>query len=145
MQKLAQDEPSRRRHLMILVGIAFLIAIGWQILTGSRSLVSFHTKDDAFTLTGPGGTSAVIAYADIEDIRSTDSFDPGTASGGGKAGSVCYGTWENDSIGTYTAFVDTDINTVILVETFDGTYAFNYEDENATRELAAALPDFADQ
>ncbi|MCH4032759.1 MAG: PH domain-containing protein [Lachnospiraceae bacterium] len=145
MQKSAQDDTSRRRHLMFLVGIAFLVAIGWQILTGSRSSVTFHTANDAFTLTGPGGTSATIAYADIKDIKSTDSFDPGTAKGGGTSGSVCYGTWKNDSLGTYTAFVDTDIDTVILVKTNDGTYAFNYEDEDATKELAEALPDFAAQ
>ncbi len=145
MADTRQDDRQRQKHLMLLVGIAFLVAIGWQILSGGRSAISFHTGEDSFTLTGPESTSATVLYRDITGIKEVSDFDAGTATDGGTSGSVNYGTWENGSLGSYQSFVDTRIQDVIVVTTDDGIYAFNYEDEETTEELARALPDFAAQ
>jgi hypothetical protein len=139
------DEKKRRQHLLLLVGIAFVVAIGWEIITGGPGAVTFHTQDTSMTLTGPENTSVTIDYADITKIQSVTDFDPGTALEGGTKNHVNYGTWENTSLGTYKSFVYTGIDTVIIVETKDTVVAFNYEDEETTQELAKALPDFAEQ
>ncbi len=110
MADTRQDDRQRQKHLMLLVGIAFLVAIGY-----------------------------------ITGIKEVSDFDAGTATDGGTSGSVNYGTWENGSLGSYQSFVDTGIQDVIVVTTDDGIYAFNYEDEETTEELARALPDFAAQ
>lgn len=47
MADTRQDDRQRQKHLMLLVGIAFLVAIGWQILSGGRSAISFHTGKTA--------------------------------------------------------------------------------------------------
>lgn len=138
-----EDSRKRQKHLMLLIFIAFIAALIWEILSGGTGAVSFHTEDEYMTLAGPEGTSIQINYSDITDISGTTDFEPGSAVDGGTKGKVNYGTWENDTLGTYESFVDTRIDTVIVIRTDDVTVAFNYEDENATGELLQALPDFA--
>lgn len=146
MKKQNATTREKQIHLMVLVGIAFIIAMGWELISNSgHGSIGYHTGEESITLTGPEDTSAEIAYADMQEITSVTDFDYGTAVDGGTKGSVNYGTWENESLGTYTSFINTGIDTVILITTEDTTYAFNYEDETATEELAKALPDFASE
>lgn len=110
-------------------------ALAWLlILVGAYTIYSQNHTVDYISIGVDGekiginiaGTDTIfLMFEDIEQIEYLKSFDAGIQKDGIKEEDFCYGTFENDSYGTYTMCGFPDVSEYIVIHTREGVYAVN--------------------
>lgn len=111
------------------------IAIGFTIISGILGDGAIHLDfgDTALTITGPQKDTCTVDYQNILSLDILSLEDPGAAVSGSENDDYRWGTWENETFGTYSLFAAKSVTQHILITTEDGSYiVFNYDDDATT-------------
>ena len=120
---------------------AVLFIVGYYLLnslTGGLNVsVIFGNGTDVLTLSGPRKTSEIVQYDDIASLELVGLDDPGEAvDDGGSNRKYYWGTWENESYGTYRLFASRKISVAIKLTKSDGSIIlFNLESDTTTTNM----------
>ena len=140
-RKLFGSSADQRLNIAVII----IIFAGVTIYTLFHPSTAFGLAfgDDSMTITGPDGApfAVTVSYEDILSVSQTDSLEIGTRLEGLSTDSCRFGTWENESYGSYTLCAVPSISNYIVLETREGMVAFNYESADTTSRLYAALLD----
>jgi len=126
---------------LILV-MVFVVAIRMQ----NAASVGIDFNDTQIVISGPSGTEPIsINYNDIQSITLLDNYNVGTKLSGVKNRRLYYGTFENDTYGTYSLCAVPSISSIIEIRTENDIVLFNYESNKVTTALSASMTEFVSE
>lgn len=136
-----QDRRNSRRNIAALILVLAIVTVYYVFTEQGAPSFRFFPQERTFTLTGAKQTQAVFSLDALITLELYEGGDYGTPVGGGKLplGGVYYGEWESESLGRYEAFFSEKTDIVILAGDGEKTAAFNFENEDSTRELFRQL------
>ena len=140
-----QDAAGKRKNI-IFIAFMLIIATGYYLFVSQGTpAFQFSAEKRSFAFTGSKNTSAVFYFDTLTDLDLYDGdvSDYGEPAGGGSViGGYNYGTWKNDSLGTYEAFVSTRMTAYIIARDDEKTAIFNTSNNETTRSLYEQLQRF---
>jgi hypothetical protein len=137
----------KRSFIINCVLLAAIVVIGLataRLRNGdsqSRNYLTFHNEGYISILDNLEQTHT-IRYTDITGLQYIADPDFGTAEAGTTVDDhLLIGLWKSSSLGEYIAAADDRINACILIETADGRYVINRENQETTNALFEAIND----
>ncbi len=132
-----------RRNYWREIAAALAVIILFTVLfgRGEESAIELQFEDTQMSIHGPSGAPGPVTlnYADILSLSLRDSLDLGTFESGLNTESCQFGVWRGGELGSYTLCACPAASEYIVLETAEGTVAFNYQDDDATEHLCEAL------
>ncbi len=128
-------DKQRRWNIIILI-VLFLIVIGRSILSPADTVL-VHMQGGALEIKGPNQLEYQIPTDSIHSVELAENItypQPDEESV-----NVVSGVFVNDQWGEYVLCVYPEISVCIVVNSSSGTYIFNYEDPQTTKDAYAAL------
>lgn len=107
--------------------------------------IKFSSSDEGLNLQGVRDTSVTIPFTDITSVEYVEEPDYGAPKDGGTEGKYMYGTWESSALGTYEAYVATDIKGCVCIRTEAMNYCFNIERSDTTEEFARSFGQYIEE
>ncbi len=135
--ELPEKKRTMTKRLNILALIAIVIIGGFMMLQNNDIL--FQLSDNEVIVSGPGGSGFSIAVKDIVFISKGAVADIGTLTDGKIEKDIAYGLWRNDLWGEYKLCINPKLTSVIIIETAESAYAFNYTNDEVTEALYQEL------
>lgn len=126
------EKRSRCANWLIVAAIFVIVTVAGFLKPSDTVMAS--VKDDYLVLEGCKDVQYFIPMSTIE--RMTYKEDPMYAAD--IKGVVC-GTYTSDDWGEHILYVDTGIDACIVVESTNGTYVFNVENEDTTKAFYEAF------
>lgn len=145
-----QNDRARQRRqkwlgVLALFAVLVLAFFFWKPLGGNT--VSADFGEDSLLLSSPDGSvSHEIPYGDVLSVETLFIADFGNEISGTQDGSCVFGIWQNDTLGTYWLFANTNVNLCMLITTKDGTVtAVNLGTESVTKETASSFQELLEE
>ena len=127
----------------IFLFFVLVVATGYYFFAQQEApSIRFSAENRTLAFYGSKNTAAAFSFDTLTAIELYDDAVPayGTAVSGGEVyGGYLYGTWRNDQLGEYEAFVSTRMNTYVIVKDDEKTAIFNTSNEELTRNLYKQL------
>lgn len=143
---IAMPEDKSKKRGIIFLALVLILATGYYFFVSQGTPVfRFSAEKRTFAFTGSKNTSAVFLFDTLEALEFYEGTEQnyGEPAGGGTVwGGYNYGTWKNDSLGTYEAFVSTRMNAYIIARDAEKTAIFNTTNTETTRSLYEQLLQF---
>ena len=125
-----KQQKARNTFLTLLIPILILL----YIFFGGSVGISLDFGEDALAISAEK-QDWNIPYEQIISLELTDAEDFGTLLNGAEKRTLHYGSYENDSWGQYNLCIDPRIDAYIIIETNNGFFVLNYENEESTKQL----------
>lgn len=125
-----KQQKARNTFLTLLIPILILL----YIFFGGSVGISLDFGEDALVISAEK-QDWNIPYEQIISLELTDAEDFGTLLNGTEKRTLHYGTYGNDPWGQYNLCIDPRIKTCIVIETTNGFFVLNYENEESTQQL----------
>ena len=122
-----------RKSVLIIVLIIFVGVMIYGNATGSGT-VSVQINDEAVGVAGPNGTTTILMYEDVIGMEYYEDFSVGEALDAYDSEQNYEGTYTNDLLGEYAIIAYQKCTSMIVIETEDGFFAFNYGSESKTQK-----------
>lgn len=125
---------TKKMRVQALVWLLILV-VGYTIYSRNHTVdyVSIGLDGEKIGISISGADTIFLMFEDIEEIEYLKSFDRGTQIDGIEKEDFCYGTFENDTYGTYTLCGFPEVPEYMVIHTRDGIYAVNRGTVNDTQ------------
>ncbi|MCC8102960.1 MAG: PH domain-containing protein [Clostridiales bacterium] len=140
----SRGEQSGMRLFYMNILIIVLVVIAYTFYTRDQTGMDFSMSEEAFTITMPDSTEVSLSFSDVTSMELVSDVDYGSCVSGQSSDSCYYGTWENETWGSYALCVAPSIGSCILVETEEQILVFNFESASTTSALYESLLDYVD-
>lgn len=121
-----------KRDIIFLILVFAAVSIYCIFFKAPEAAVDLNCEEGILTYSEPHCGSRDIDLHTVTDVRLVEEPDYGEAADGGMSAKNLYGGWHSDSLGNYQAFVNASIDCCIVIESPDGTTAFNCSDRETT-------------
>ena len=125
-----KQQKARNTFLTLLIPILILL----YIFFGGSVGISLDFGEDALAISAEQQDWS-IPYDQIISLELAEVKEFDARLEGNEKRALYYGSYENDSWGQYTLCVDPRINSCIIIETTNGFFVLNYENEESTQQL----------
>ena len=124
---------------IMLIAIIVIVTIFNTVQSGNSANISFGENE--LSITTASDEVFTMDYEDVISIELVSSLDFGNSAGGNIVNNIRSGKWENSSLGVYTAYCSTKIDSCIVLKSLDQTFVINYESNDTTAILCDSLAD----
>ena len=125
-----KQQKARNTFLTLLIPLLILL----YIFFGGSVGISLDFGEDALAISAEK-QDWNIPYDRIISLGLADVENFGTLLNGTEKRALHYGSYENDVWGQYNLCIDPRIETCIVIETSNGFFVLNYENEESTQQL----------
>lgn len=131
-----KQQNARNTFLTLLIPLLVLL----YVFFGGSVGISLDFGADALSISA-GNQDWRISYDRIISLELTEAKDFGTLLNGAETRTLHYGSYENDSWGRYNLCIDPRIGSCVIIETNNGFFVLNYENEASTQQLYIMFSD----
>ncbi|MBQ9210687.1 MAG: hypothetical protein IJ153_03210 [Clostridia bacterium] len=138
-------DKSKKRSTIFLAFVLILATGYYFIVSQGSPSFRFSAEKRVFGFYGSKHTSAVFSLDTLEELRlyeGTESDYGRPVEGGRLWGGYHYGTWENESLGVYEAYVSERFPTYMIARDGEKTAIFNAENAETTQAIYRQLHQF---
>ena len=125
-----KQQKARNTFLTLLIPILILL----YIFFGGSVGISLDFGEEALAISAEKQDWS-LPYDQIISLELADAADFGVPLSSTEKRTLHYGSYENDSWGQYNHCIDPRIETCIVIETTNGFFILNYENEESTQQL----------
>lgn len=125
-----KQQKARNTFLTLLIPILILL----YIFFGGSVGISLDFGEEALAISAEKQDWS-LPYDQIISLELADAADFGVPLNSTEKRTLHYGSYENDSWGQYNLCIDPRIETCIVIETTNGFFVLNYENEESTQQL----------
>lgn len=141
LQSSQKQNAGKFRNIVFVL----ILLIGFTVYQMNRNSnpVTYQFASSSVTLTGPDNAPApvTVSYDTILSVYEITELELGECLSGMNNKTCQFGTWENDTFGTYTLCAYTPVTEYMVIQTTGGTVVCNFESADATQHMYTAFLD----
>lgn len=145
MEEMKQEEhlpffaSQRGKGLSLLLLFVIVAVVMVYQFSGTSGAVTYEMDDRMLGVVCKDYPAVLIAYSDIAEIATVDTFDMGNPVDTTEWDSGWCGTFENQEYGVYTLFAYTGTGEYIVIRYSEGVLVFNLKSRGKTNAVYEAL------
>lgn len=142
--KTATSKKKAAKPILILTSLLSIVVLGmvaWILFMGK---VTVRMDERQIEVSATLTPSKTVLYEQIEELYLNDDFTFGHRQFGIGTSKISSGKFNNEKLGNYDLYAYSQNKVVIVLDTKEGTVAFNQEDVKQTKDIYEKLKDKID-